>query len=653
MSLPAPNLDDRRFQDLVDDAKRLVQQRCPEWTDHNVSDPGVTLIETVAFMVDQLIYRLNRVPERNYIKFLELIGVRLFPPTAATADVTFWLSAPQQVPVSVRTGTAVSTTRTEQEEAITFTVTKDLEIVPSSLAYTLSTIDGKTYRDHTDALELDQGFLCFDETPKPGDSLLIGLTEPAPSCALLLRFDCTVEGVGVDPRNPPLAWEAWDGERWVACDLDTDQTGGLNRPGDVTIHLPSSHQASVINRVRGGWIRCRVVDAEEGQPRYSASPKIGALSVATVGGTAPTVNAELIENEHLGASDGLPGQTFDIKRLPVVQSEEPTTVEVAVEGWQPWKEIDDFAHTVATDPHFILDAVTGRVAFGPAVREADGTLRQYGAIPPKGAEIRIKAYRTGGGRRGNVAQGTIRVLKSTIPYISTVENRRRAVGGVDAEDIENAKLRGPILMRTRNRAVTAEDYEQLARDAAPEAARVFCAPAEDGADAGAVRVLVVPSAVDDELGGLRFEQLIPTEETLRQISSSLEERRVIGARVVVEPPAYQGVTIVARLRAKSRTSTQRLERDAIEALNRYFHPIYGGLGGRGWPFGRPVLVGEVFSVLQAVRGLELVEDARLFAADPVTGERGKAVQRIDIAPHSLVFSYDHQVMVEGSADGSA
>src|SRR5947208_569812 len=50
MALPVPNLDDRRFQDLVDDAKRLVQQKCPEWTDHNVSDPGVTLIETFARM---------------------------------------------------------------------------------------------------------------------------------------------------------------------------------------------------------------------------------------------------------------------------------------------------------------------------------------------------------------------------------------------------------------------------------------------------------------------------------------------------------------------------------------------------------------------------------------------------------------------------
>ena len=93
--LPAPNLDDRHFQDLVDDAKRLVQQRCPEWTDHNVSDPGVTLIEAFAQMVDQLIYRLNRVPDLHYVKFLELIGVELRPPAAARGEVTFWLSAPQ------------------------------------------------------------------------------------------------------------------------------------------------------------------------------------------------------------------------------------------------------------------------------------------------------------------------------------------------------------------------------------------------------------------------------------------------------------------------------------------------------------------------------------------------------------------------------
>ena len=93
MGLPAPNLDDRRFQQFVDDAKRYVQERCPEWTDHNVSDPGVTLIETVAYMLDQVVYRLNRIPDKNYMAFLDLLGVTRFPPGAAEADVTFWLSA--------------------------------------------------------------------------------------------------------------------------------------------------------------------------------------------------------------------------------------------------------------------------------------------------------------------------------------------------------------------------------------------------------------------------------------------------------------------------------------------------------------------------------------------------------------------------------
>src|SRR5579863_6576596 len=122
MGLQAPQLDDRRFQDLVDDAKRLVQQRCPEWTDHNVSDPGVTLIETFAFMVDQLLYRLNRVPDRQYVKFLELLGVQLFPPVAARAPVTFWLSAPTPTAVAIPVDTEVATVRTEAEPAVVFRV---------------------------------------------------------------------------------------------------------------------------------------------------------------------------------------------------------------------------------------------------------------------------------------------------------------------------------------------------------------------------------------------------------------------------------------------------------------------------------------------------------------------------------------------------
>ena len=216
MSLPAPNLDDRRFQDLVDDAKRLVQQRTQRWTDHNVSDPGVTLIEAFAWITDQMLYRLNRVPELNYIKFLDLIGVRLFPPTGATAPVTFWLSAPQPEhrhdpgrhggrhrPHGHHSRRSSSARRRTGRS------------LPSSLQNVASMIGPSAVRDHGDALAIRSGFFCFDSPPKPGDVLLVGLTEAVPGVCGQPALQLPIEGVGVDPDQPAAVWEAWTGEDWV------------------------------------------------------------------------------------------------------------------------------------------------------------------------------------------------------------------------------------------------------------------------------------------------------------------------------------------------------------------------------------------------------------------------------------------------------
>jgi hypothetical protein len=83
----------------------------------------------------------------------------------------------------------------------------------------------------------------------------------------------------------------------------------------------------------------------------------------------------------------------------------------------------------------------------------------------------------------------------------------------------------------------------------------------------------------------------------------------------------------------------------LRALYRYFDPLQGGPEGDGWAFGRPVLLGEVFGVAQRIEGVDLIEDARMFPADPISGQRGDAVTRIDLEPDSLVFSYGHQVQV--------
>jgi len=659
MALPVPNLDDRRFQDLVDEAKRLVQQRCPEWTDHNVSDPGVTLIETFAWMTDQLIYRLNRVPDRQYVKFLELIGVTLFPPTAARTDVTFWLTGPQADVVRIPAATQVATIRTESDEAIVFATGEDLPVIPARLVELGSMAKGKTaYRDMLPQVELGSDAYCFQEKPAVGDAMLIGLSEPVPSNAIRRRFKCEIEGVGVNPDRPPLVWEAWDGEDWIECDRDSDTTGGLNRDGDVVIHVPRGHAAHTIDKRHAAWIRARVVEPSAGTSAYEASPTVSFVSSVTIGGTAAAVNAAVVRDENVGVSEGVPGQSFALRRRPVL-ADEPAVLLVSAgldagsaPEWTTWEQAPDFASSGPDDRHFVLDGASGEIRFGPAVRQMDGSLRRYGAVPEKDRFIRMQEYRTGGGSRGNVAAGAIRILKSSIPFVSRVENRRDARGGVDGEDIENAKLRGPIRLRTRGRAVTTEDFEHLAREAAPNVGRVKAVAAGDGAQAGAVRLLVVP-ALHGTAGRIRFDELVPEATLLEAITRRLEECRVIGTRISVEPPGYRGVSVEATLKPMMGANPNRLKADAERALYEYLHPITGGPDHSGWPFGRPVTIGEIYSVLQRVPGAEVVESVDLFGTNAETGENREATQRLELKPNVLVFSVGHSVTVPGATGAAA
>lgn len=644
--LPAPNLDDRTFQDLVDDAKRLVQQRCPTWTDHNVSDPGVTLIEAFAQMVDQVIYRLNRVPDLHYVKFLELIGVELRPPAAARGEVTFWLSAPQPQPVVVRAESQVATPRTDVSDPVVFSTTRELQIVPCTFAVAATQSPGSPPTETTPALLGSRGFPCFSASPQVGDALLIGLSNAVPSCAVVLRLDCPVAGLGIDPRRPPVVWEAHTDSGWQACDVDRDDTKGLNRPGDVVLHVPEGHTTSTLVQHRAGWLRCRLLAAEDDQPTYTRPPTVLAVTAFTIGGTVGTVHAEVVREEVLGRSDGIPGQRFVLQQRPVLPSDSPSGLTVLVDGDElAYVEVQHFADSSAGDPHFRIDRYVGEVQLAPAVRDPDGGLVHYGAVPPAGAVLRLDSYRTGGGRVGNVVRGQVRVLKTSVPYVTRVENRVPAVGGAEAETLEDAKIRGPLLLRSRGRAVTAEDFEHLARDVAPDAARVHCVP--EGAATAGVRVLVVPHVPSDEVGRIRRDDLDPPAATLRRISATLDERRLVGTRLLVQPPDYSWLTAVVSASARPLFDPAEVRVEMLRALYTLYHPLVGGPDGTGWPFGRSVQSHEVHAALAAIPGVDMAREitVALFPAEADTGRRGGAVQRLDLPPTGLVFSYEHQVRV--------
>src|SRR6185436_18777215 len=130
--IPAPKLDDRTYADTVSEAMRLIPRYCPEWTNHNPSDPGITVLELTAWMTELILYRLNRVPEKNYLAFLNMIGIRLRSPQPARAFITFDLveGAERQV---IKEGTQVATQQGADDEAVMFETQRELILMGARL----------------------------------------------------------------------------------------------------------------------------------------------------------------------------------------------------------------------------------------------------------------------------------------------------------------------------------------------------------------------------------------------------------------------------------------------------------------------------------------------------------------------------------------
>ena len=652
MTLPTPKLDDRSFQDIVNEARELIPRYCPEWTDHNLSDPGITLIELFAWMMEMLLYRVNRVPEKNFVTFLDLIGVKLMPPAAAHADLTFRLSAPQPEPVVIPGGTEVATVRTGTTEAIVFSTDHDLRIVPPTAIYFLVSPDGSNFQDYSDSLVRPSPLLpVFEETPKPGNAFYLGYQEDLAGNTLAISFRCATEGIGIDPDNPPLAWECWSSERrtWVPLPVLRDDTGGLNRRGVVELALPYDFGAADVGLKRAYWVRCRVTEPEPEQPMYTASPKILVTDSYTIGGTVPATHASPIVGEVLGLSSGKPGQRFQVAQTPMLPLGRGETVEVETEaGWEKWEEVPDFSDSGPDDRHFVCDPIHGEIQFGPSIRQPDGTTRQYGAVPPKGARIRLSRYRVGGGTIGNVGPGTLTVLKSSIPFVSGVTNREAAFGGRDAETLEHAKMRGPRQLRTRNRAVTAEDFEVLALEASSSVARARCVhprPGSNDPPPGTVRLYLVPS-----LEGVMKptpRQLKVSEALAADVRAYLDERRLLGTALDIRTPPYVWVSAQVKIKVQNRLEAATVRQRVEDELYRFIHPLIGGRDGKGWPFGRDLYIADVYAVVHDVPGVEFISEAKLFPIDIATGKLGEDTIHIEVPEGGLIASYRHLVVVEG------
>lgn len=646
MSLPPRDLDDRDFQQIVDEAKRLIPQYCPEWTNHNLSDPGVALIELFAWMSEMVLYRINQVPDRLYTSFLNMVGIEPFPPSVAEARLTFLLSAPVDAEVRVPAGTEVTTATVGLEEPIVFTTTEDLAINQPELVAALAGVAGEErFVDGFANLRYGNAPVVAFPSLTPGDAFYLGFERSLAGQVLQLQITAPIEGYGVDPTNPPLRWEAWTGEGWARVGMQEDTTGGLNRAGTVVLQVPMEHELLTLSTARAHWVRALLLERTEGQPWYESSPQIQTLAVASLGGTTHAEHAQRFAGELLGVSDGGPGQVFQLRHVPVIG---PRTVDEVVEvvgrdGPVVWEEVADFSRSGPTDTHVRWDGATGAIRFGPLIRYPDGRTRQHGAIPADGASIRVTQYRSGGGEKANVGKEKLTALRRSLPFITRVTNFEPATGGVDGETIENAKLRGPLTLQTGHRAVTGADFERLALESSKEVARARCLP--PASPGGPIRVLIVP----DVTGNPRLHELdhFALDDDLRdRIRHHLDERRLLGTVMELSPPYYQGITVAALVQALPGRPATRIREQATDLLFRYVNPLTGGADGKGWLFDTDINAATIAQMLEAVDGVNRVEEVLLYEYDLRTGERhGIGREQIRLEPHSLFLSAKHQVVV--------
>lgn len=649
MPLPEPILDDLRFQkDLVDEARLRIIRYCPEWTDYNLSDPGITLIELFAWMTELLTYRLNRVPEKNYIRFLNLLGVQLQPPSSARTELTFWLSVPlplspedTTVPV-IPQGTQVTTRRTEGEEEIIFTTDERLAIEPPLLVQLRREERVPREEDLTknyfSRMGLDPFYAFNREHPKEGDTFYLGFDEAHRMSGQILQltFECfETQATGIRREDPPLVWECSLGQgKWEEIAPSTrtgekDTTGGLNNArGKLVLYLPLIHQPDEVQGKRAYWVRCRFDQRRPEQGTYTQSPRIRRVHAHTLGGTVWATHAVVQADEQVGQSNGEPGQVFKLQHAPVLEPGEGETVEVEElrDGelvFVSWERVTDFSRSDRYARHYTLELASGEICFGPAIRQRDGTVRQYGRVPGTGRQIRFSHYRYGGGATGNVPVDKLQVLRVAIPYIDRVTNLRRAEGGRDQENLEEAKMRARRELRAQQRAVTAEDFENLAKQASRSVARVKCrtpGKANPTLPPGMVELLIIPSAVDALRAG-DLSKLWLDPPLREEIMDYLDQYRLLTTTLTVREPRYWGIQVTAEVVPTSYQRPEIVQARVIERLHQFLTPLaFGaeeilsemiGQSWEGWPFGRDLYLSEVFSLIQQVPGVKHVLDVKL------------------------------------------
>ena len=660
--LQSRNLDDQRFEDIVEHAVGRIPQLCPQWTNHNPSDPGITLVELLAWYKEMQQYHMNSCTDDIRRKLLYLAGGDIRPAAAAQCGVRLL-----QADASAR---YPALSRLETPEGVTFELLE--EIAPSGAAVASFWVESAAgYTDVTSMLDRrDVGVQPFAFGGAAKTDFLIALSA-LPQGTLRLWFEVrqpqlTARNPFADERQTPriIRWH-WEG--LGAAEVLSDETHALSQSGYITFavpeglektglredskaywHLraeledPGCEETVCLAAVEAGryravqretWSQSRLLTVKTSEDcRVLFDDALAAMASFTVflrtgAGWRQAVAGEIV------SEDGRRGVRLDSSEA--VQDGSPNLRVVCAD---PIHYIDLFHDSNGLPDQIIALDLRGRQALTENFRLICDTLQEDGSVRPEvwrcvedlyasGPRDRVFVYdpvletiRFGNGRSGAIVpRGENAIFLADLALsdcaagnIPEGERLRfteddapvwntAAVGGADRETIDDAAGRFLRRLEHPNKCVSAADYETQARRT--PGLRVASARAIPGYDplepTGRSRHPVVTVVV---IPANQQRRPLPDERFLAAVRDHLNRHRPIGTVVRVMAPRYIGVTVSAQLRTAGPVDETAL-RQAVEGY------LTVGRGGRS--IGDMVALHEVSAALQQSPEVLAVERIQL------------------------------------------
>ena len=671
MPITPPRLDDRGYEDLVEELLARVPAHTPEWRPQQASDPGRTLLELFAWLGDTLLYRANLIPERQRLAFLQLLGMPLQPARAARGLIALRVDEPNWRDVlTLAPGARVS-------GAADFETLDEVSLLPvSGECYYKRPLSDEERAELAEVIHGLQQFHGIEDevaayvtTPAFAD----GQAEPA---GLDVARDTADRSLWIAllagaPEDVPAVREALSGggqggrvlNVGVAPLIEFPETldditppGRLDHgwwistarlAGDDPVYLPLQRLAdSSAEYTRRGVERLVFPGDEadfgvlEGDARKEAnagvgdrpprlddpdrlsrlvawlrlrpSPRVASLPLSWVAVNAVEIDQrQTLRNRVVGQSDGSADQVFDLPVASVQAEDFRLQVEETGRGYVDWRRVDDLAQCGRDDPVFELDREAGSVRFGDGIR---------GRIPEAGRRIRVARLRAGGGAVGNLPSGSLQGIEARGVDERPVARKLALVqglattGGADAETLDEAERRIPAWLRHRNRAVTGEDFHALVAEVpGVPVGRVEILPRflprQRRFDVpGVVSVMVLPQKSRQEAPNPR-----PDQPMIQRIHDYLSARRPLATELYVIGCEYVPVALAVGISVKAGFGHEQVAHDLRQALRRHLWSLPPhGPQGEGWPLGRSLRDRELEVVAARVRGVAAVAGVDLY-----------------------------------------